>query len=44
MQSSEFPVANVKKETLERIQRFEKELKKDNNEEIVLIAYQKEQR
>lgn len=42
MQNSEFPVANINKETLERIQQFEKELKKEENEEIVLIAYQKE--
>ncbi|WP_257352044.1 hypothetical protein [Pseudalkalibacillus decolorationis] len=43
MDQSQFPIADVKNETLEKIKQYERELQKDHDEEIVLIAYQKEQ-
>ncbi|WP_265738376.1 hypothetical protein [Pseudalkalibacillus salsuginis] len=42
MKDQNYPVADVSKEMLDKIQNYEKELKKESNEEIILIAYQKE--
>ncbi|WP_408010595.1 hypothetical protein ACJROX_09925 [Pseudalkalibacillus sp. A8] len=42
MKDQNYPVANVSKEMLDKIQNYERELKKESNEDIILIAYQKE--
>ncbi len=42
MKDQNYPVADVSKEMLDKIQYYEKELKKESNEDIILIAYQKE--
>ncbi|MGP4082030.1 hypothetical protein ACTWQL_19265 [Pseudalkalibacillus sp. R45] len=42
MKDQNYPVADVSKEMLDKIQNYEKELKKESNEDIILIAYQQE--
>ncbi|WP_261132386.1 hypothetical protein [Bacillus sp. Marseille-Q3570] len=42
MKNQNYPVANVSKEMLDKIQNYERELKKESDEDIILIAYQKE--
>jgi hypothetical protein len=42
MSKSEFPVAHLNEDVLEKIQKFEKDLRKaTKDEELILIAYQK---
>ncbi len=42
MESDDFPVAHLSEEVLDKIQKFEMNLRGEENEEIILIAYQKE--
>ncbi|MGM7700788.1 hypothetical protein ACSVDE_03625 [Pseudalkalibacillus sp. Hm43] len=42
MERNDFPVAHLSEETLDKIQKFEKNLQSEEDDEIILIAYQKE--
>ncbi|NQD67256.1 hypothetical protein HP456_15175 [Bacillus haikouensis] len=43
MNKGEYPVAQLSDETLNKLQHIESELRKQTDEDIVLIAYKKEQ-
>jgi hypothetical protein len=38
-----FPVANLENNTLAKVQEFEKKLREETGEEIVLIAYERKE-
>ncbi|MED4988700.1 hypothetical protein [Parageobacillus toebii] len=42
MKTSSFPVADLKEQTLKKVQELEKRLREETGEEIVLIAYKHE--
>ncbi|MFC4184189.1 hypothetical protein [Saccharococcus thermophilus] len=42
MKISSFPVADLKEQTLKKVQELEKRLREETGEEIVLIAYKHE--
>ncbi|MBB3868156.1 hypothetical protein DER53_08810 [Parageobacillus toebii NBRC 107807] len=42
MKNSSFPVADLKEQTLKKVQELEKRLREETGEEIILIAYKHE--
>ncbi|MBB5323928.1 hypothetical protein HNQ34_001020 [Anoxybacillus tepidamans] len=43
MKNDAFPIANLEEQSLKKLQQFEKTLREETGEEIVLIAYHRKE-